>query len=126
MMTLRLILVLMFTLAFLPAKSAVAPEEQQTVPAAPLPTEKPKDLQPSPAVVGSRGRMLYENHCTRCHTSVVHVREKRRANSLQALESWVRRWSTEEKLDWSSQDLIEVVDYLNHRYYKLPASNTKE
>ena len=118
MMTLRLILVLMFTLAFLPAKSAVAPEEQQTVPAAPLPTEKPKDLQPSPAVVGSRGRMLYENHCTRCHTSVVHVRERRKASTPAEVEAWVRRWSGELKLGWGDDEVRAVSRYWGGRYYK--------
>lgn len=70
--------------------------------------------------------MLYENHCTRCHTSVLHVRENRRAVSLKALEGWVRRWSGEEKLTWSEEEIVEVVDYLNRRYYKFPPPGGKK
>ncbi|MCR4300350.1 MAG: hypothetical protein NUV51_01945 [Sulfuricaulis sp.] len=121
----RLFLVLVFALASLPAMAAIVPEGQRPVPTVPLPVEKPESSRPPPAVVGSRGRMLYANHCTRCHTSVVHVREKRRADSLRVLEGWVRRWSGEEKLGWSAEEVVEVVDYLNRRYYKFPAPRGK-
>jgi cytochrome c5 len=117
-MTIRFLLVMVFALASLSAMAALVPEGQPPVPPVTLPAVKPESSRPPPVVVGSRGRMLYENHCTRCHTSVVHVREKRRADSLRVLEAWVRRWSGEEKLPWSEEEIIEVVDYLNLRYYK--------
>ncbi len=109
-----------FALASLTSLAAVVPEGQAPVPAVPLPVEKPETSRPLPAVAGSRGRMLYENHCTRCHTSVLHVRKNRRAVSLKVLEGWVRRWSGEEKLGWSEEEVVEVVDYLNRRYYQFP------
>lgn len=126
-MTSRLILVLVFALALLLARAAVVTEEQLPIPPVTLPAEMPVTSRSPPAVAaGSRGQMLYENHCTRCHTSVVHVRKKRRADSLKVLEGWVRRWSAEEKLGWSENEVIEVVDYLNQRYYSFPPPGGKK
>lgn len=119
-MTTKIIMVLVFALASLPAMAAVVPEGKPPVSTVPLPVEKPGTSHSPPAVVGSRGQMLYENHCTRCHASVLHVRENRRAVSLKVLEGWVRRWSGEEKLPWSEEEIVEIVDYLNQRYYKFP------
>src|SRR5581483_8094011 len=65
-----------------------------------------------------RGAMLYENHCTICHTSVVHVREDHRATSDVEVENWVRRWSTDQKLGWSQQDVDDVTSYLLSTFYK--------
>jgi len=64
-----------------------------------------------------RGRALYENHCTVCHTSNVHIRSKRKARSTQDIHAWVVRWSTELKLGWSPEDVNDVRYYLNGRYY---------
>ncbi len=89
-----------------------------------IPTE-PSEAQPKPESnpaappTGSRGEQLYENNCQVCHTSVVHVREKRRARTLKDLEYWVKRWSGELKLQWSADEINDVVDYLNQRYYKI-------
>ena len=69
----------------------------------------------------SRGKLLYENHCMVCHTSVVHVREKRQADSISEIYSWVSRWSTERKLEWQRTEIEAVVEYLNSRYYKFTA-----
>jgi cytochrome c2 len=67
-----------------------------------------------------RGRLLYENHCQRCHTSVVHVREQRKATTPAALRGWIDRWSADLKLGWTPEDSNDVYQYLNHRYYRLP------
>lgn len=67
-----------------------------------------------------RGRLLYENHCQVCHTSVVHVREQRKATTPGALRGWIDRWSTELKLSWTPEDSNDVYLYLNNRYYRLP------
>jgi hypothetical protein len=66
-----------------------------------------------------RGQLLYENHCRGCHESVVHVREKRTAQTLAALEGAVRRWVTAQGLGWGDEEITEVTDFLNARYYKL-------
>jgi cytochrome c5 len=76
---------------------------------------------PPPEV--SRGQMLYENHCTVCHDSQVHVRKDRRATSAEDVAVWVRRWSDEEKLGWNENDRSAVTDYLVRRYYTFDGSH---
>jgi cytochrome c5 len=125
-MILRFSLALVFALALLPTQASIGSAGQIPGPPIPRPVAKPETSRPSPPVAASRGRMLYENHCTRCHTSVLHVRENRRAVSLKALEGWVRRWSGEEKLTWSEEEIVGVVDYLNRRYYKFPPPGGKK
>ena len=65
-----------------------------------------------------RAQLLYENHCRGCHESVVHVRDKRKATSLAAVEAWVRRWAGEQKLGWDNEEVTAVARYLNDRFYK--------
>jgi len=64
-----------------------------------------------------RGRLLYENHCTGCHTSTVHVRSQHTARSLEDIDLQVRRWADELGLDWSDEDVGAVQRYLYGRYY---------
>jgi mono/diheme cytochrome c family protein len=67
----------------------------------------------------SRGQLLYENHCTRCHSSVAHTRTPRRVNNLDELAVWVKKWADLSKLNWSQEELHDVTDYLNAEYYHL-------
>lgn len=66
-----------------------------------------------------RGRLLYENHCTVCHTSVVHIREDRKSTSREEIRNWVKRWQKELGLQWTSGEINDVIEYLNDRYYQL-------
>jgi mono/diheme cytochrome c family protein len=66
-----------------------------------------------------RGKLLYENHCQVCHTSVVHVREDRKARSREEIRTWIQRWRRELGLQWGSAEVDDVIEYLNNRYYKL-------
>lgn len=66
----------------------------------------------------SRGEMLYENHCTSCHDSIVHVRDNRRAKSPADVEQWVQRWSFDIGLGWNEADIDAVTQHLVRRYYK--------
>ena len=50
--------------------------------------------------------MLYENHCTACHTSLAHVRENHKADSLDDLRGWVARWQTQLDLPWTVEELV--------------------
>ena len=77
------------------------------------------DKKPPVNAKKSRGQLLYENHCTRCHESVVHIRKQRKATSLSELYKWAIKWSKAEKLYWSGDEVRDVVDYLNREYYKL-------
>lgn len=65
-----------------------------------------------------RGELLYENHCTSCHESIVHIRENRRARSVADLRGWVARWSAELKLNWSDEEIDAVAEFLANRFYK--------
>jgi hypothetical protein len=67
-----------------------------------------------------RGRSLYENHCTQCHESLVHVRQHRRATSLDAVRYQINRWRGVLGLDWSSAESEDVLHYLNDQYYRYP------
>lgn len=103
------------------AKQEPLTEEPRDAVVLPEQTEPQPDSESKPAepLSGSRGQLLYENHCQGCHTSVVHVRETRRVHSLKDLQHWVTRWSGELKLQWSVDEISDVVDYLNGRYYKI-------
>lgn len=77
----------------------------------------PASAQPTSPL---RGMELYENHCTACHASRVHIRdrEKRKARSLAQVESWIWHWAKELKLTWTEEEVKEVLAYLNTRYYE--------
>lgn len=65
-----------------------------------------------------RGRMLYENHCTGCHTSSVHDRSETRATSLDRVFFEVDRWNREQELGWNDSDVADVVEYLEETFYQ--------
>lgn len=71
------------------------------------------------AADAQRGRLLYQNHCTVCHTSVVHVRERRKATSRAEIQSWIRRWQNELGLGWGATEVDDVAEFLDERYYRL-------
>jgi len=104
------------------AMAAVTPANAPPPPNLPDDTPLATGVQAAPAAAAIveepvRGRLLYENHCQVCHTSIVHVREKRRAASIADLHHWVGRWAHELKLPWGSEEISDVVDYLNDTYY---------
>ena len=64
-----------------------------------------------------RGRLLYENHCRSCHESNVHIRQTQAAKSLKAVRTEVVRWQEALTLQWRSEDVGDVVEYLNATWY---------
>ncbi len=64
-----------------------------------------------------RGRALYENHCRVCHTPKVHHRTPRLPLNRNQLREIVTMWATEENLRWRSEDIEDVVFYLNITVY---------
>ncbi len=78
----------------------------------------PASAAPAEAVSPLRSMELYGNHCTVCHQSTVHIREKRKAKSLAQVEVWVRRWASVLKLGWEEEEVKPVAGYLNSRYYQ--------
>lgn len=65
-----------------------------------------------------RGQLLYENHCMVCHESVVHIRSKQSARSLEDLHARVVHWARYMKLPWSEEEVSDVTRFLESRYYK--------
>lgn len=106
---------------FAAAKQDLAPERSSSQ--TPLPdkddTLSGPPSQPAMPVAGPRGQLLYENHCQDCHTSIVHVRDAHRVRTMDDLEHAVSHWAAELKLDWSDDEIGDVVDYLSQRYYQL-------
>lgn len=69
---------------------------------------------------GSRGQMLYGNHCIACHTTQMHWRDKRLVTDWPSLKVQVRRWQGTAQLNWSEEDIDDVARFLNDAYYQLP------
>lgn len=69
-----------------------------------------------------RGQALYENHCRSCHEDEAHTRAARRAASMADLRKWVATWSFHAALDWSGEEIDDVVQYMNRRYYHFTAT----
>jgi len=66
-----------------------------------------------------RGRLLYENHCTTCHSSNVHRRSHPVPMDIVELRRIASDWAKEENLGWSESEVGDVVDYLARVHYRL-------
>ncbi len=64
-----------------------------------------------------RGQLLYENHCTACHESMIHIRENHKADSLATVQREVIRWSQELQLGWQEVEIADVSQYLLRTFY---------
>jgi hypothetical protein len=64
-----------------------------------------------------RGENLYETQCTGCHESIVHIREHNQAHSVADIRAFVILRAKELSLNWSAEDIEQVVRYLNDQYY---------
>jgi mono/diheme cytochrome c family protein len=65
------------------------------------------------------GEALYKNHCTECHETLAHTRPGSRISSMGEIRSWVASWSFHSNLHWSSEEVEDVADYLNRKFYLL-------
>lgn len=65
-----------------------------------------------------RGRALYENHCIVCHTPKVHRRVPPLPLGEDDLRYIVKLWATQQGVRWSSEDVEDVVYYLNRTHYQ--------
>lgn len=98
-------LALLATLALAGAATAFVPAQAQTQ---------------APAGPGSRGQMLYNNHCIACHTTQMHWRDKKLVTDWPSLQQQVRRWQGTAQLNWGDDDIDDVARYLNDSFYRLP------
>jgi mono/diheme cytochrome c family protein len=70
------------------------------------------------ATGAERGKLLYETRCGACHAVSVHNRSARKAKSFDGLRAQVLRWSAEAGGSWSGDEIDDVAQYLNQRYYR--------
>jgi len=104
-------------LAIVPQAAGAA--VSNTPPAPPASSGKPSAEAQAPTM--SRGMLLYENHCLGCHESRLHLREHRSARDMNELRHWVAHWAVQQALTWDANDVRDVAQYLNLRYYHFPA-----
>jgi len=64
------------------------------------------------------GKQLHDERCTKCHDDSVYTRQARFVTSKQALAEQVSGCAKNAGAQWSEEDVADVVDYLNTRYYK--------
>ena len=64
-----------------------------------------------------RGKALYANHCLSCHESIVHIRDRKKAKTIEQLKSLVIRWANTTTLNWQQEEIDDVANYLNVRFY---------
>ncbi len=65
-----------------------------------------------------RGQALYEDNCMQCHESWAHTRANHKVQSIGELRNRVAGWSVHSGLEWTEEEVDDVVQYLNHRFYQ--------
>ena len=121
-MKLALPAIILFTLLL--RTQAKASTETKTPPQPAANLNQSKETKPTPdqgkqvTPAASKGQLLYENHCLKCHESNIHIRKKDKARNITDVRTWVVKWQTYEKLGWDRSAINAVTDYLIIRYYK--------
>ena len=71
-----------------------------------------------------RGQSLHDNNCMSCHSGImggnaddIYLRDNRRIESLPGLVKQVNRCNDNLDVPWHDDEVMDVVDYLNHQYY---------
>jgi mono/diheme cytochrome c family protein len=67
----------------------------------------------------SRGQLLYETHCTACHSTQMHWRDQRRVDDWASLLAQVGQWQARERLNWTREDIAAVARHLDRTIYRL-------
>ena len=64
------------------------------------------------------GDKMHTEHCYKCHTDQVYIRDDRFVTSLSALSKQVVRCKDNTGTPWFDDDTQAVVQFLNQKYYK--------
>ena len=64
------------------------------------------------------GEKMHNEHCYKCHTEKVYIRDDRFVKSLNALSKQVVRCKDNTGVPWFDEDTEAVVHFLNEKYYK--------
>jgi len=67
----------------------------------------------------SRGKLLYETHCIRCHREGLHDRQNSKVASYADLRFQVQRWSRETGASLSRDDQEDLIGFLDASHYRL-------
>ena len=81
-------------------------------------TKKTPDEENKITPTTSRGQLLYEHHCLKCHESNIHIREGNKARNVEDVKAWVVKWQAYEKLNWDQDAINAVTEYIVKLYYK--------
>ncbi|MDH3354377.1 MAG: cytochrome c [Chromatiales bacterium] len=72
----------------------------------------------------ARGAQLEKENCSHCHAArfngdqtAIYLRNKRRVNSYKQLTSQVRFCENNLELTWFDNQILDVSEHLNQRYY---------
>ena len=71
---------------------------------------------PDPA----RGQLLYEKHCSACHTPGIHYRRDTLPISRDELLGLVDLFRRQAGLAWTPEEIDDVVEFLNRTRYHFP------
>jgi mono/diheme cytochrome c family protein len=72
------------------------------------------------------GQLLYDTHCTSCHTTQIHWRDRHLATDWASLQAQVKRWQSNSALGWKQTEVMEVTRYLNDSIYHFEPSATAQ
>lgn len=67
------------------------------------------------------GQALQQQYCQRCHDDSIYTRPDSIIFSLKALNKRVRFCESMAGAHWNEQQINQVIDYLNQRFYKFKA-----
>lgn len=70
------------------------------------------------AQVTDQGEQLHASKCQACHDSSVYTRANHFIQNRAALHAQVSRCSKQARADWTAQQIDDVVNYLDRKYYK--------
>ena len=65
-----------------------------------------------------KGKELFEDKCTRCHSTELFTREDRSVKNIEVLKTRVKVCSIAAEAEWPDENISIVVDYLNKNFYK--------
>lgn len=73
----------------------------------------------APAQDAARGRALYQTHCGGCHYERFHAERARPAvRDISDLRDMVAQWARETKRSFTTEELDDIVLYLNESHYR--------
>jgi len=74
--------------------------------------------QTANATDAARGKLIYETNCNECHGKSVSERPNKKAKSISDIRHWVLRWESYKGYQWTNEEIEDVTQYLNSRFYK--------